>query len=239
MLKNATFIFLLLFSGIAITGSHLDELKKVLTRVIPGISVDKLKPSRVPGLYEATVGGDIFYITKDGRYIISGTIIDTNSHENITANRRNKLRIDLIKAVGESNMIIFSPPRPKRVITVFTDVDCAYCAKFHLGVPKLTRAGVKVRYLLFPRNGLSSSTYTKSVTVWCARDRRKALGFAKAGKKLKPRTCTNPVADHYRLGTQIGVRGTPTIVLENGRMLPGYVPPEDLLVLLGLRKGKK
>lgn len=187
MLKKATFVFILLFSGIAVAGSHLAELKKVLARVLPQASLDKLKPSPIPGLYEVVVGMKVYYVTKDGRYIISGSVFDTKSHVNLTAVKRNKLRIDLINAVRESNMIIFSPSRPKRTITVFTDVDCPYCARFHLDVPKLTRAGVKVRYLLFPRNGLSSSTYTKSVTVWCARDRRKALGLVKAGRKLAPK----------------------------------------------------
>jgi len=239
MLRVLVVFSLLFVSSPAIAGKNLTKLKEVAARVMPGAELDKLKPSPVPGLYEVIVGTDIYYITRDGRYIISGTIFNTKNHTNLTAIKRNALRIAAINAVGESNMIIFSLPRPKRTITVFTDVNCPYCTKSHLDVPKLIQAGIKVRYLLFPRAGIGSATYKKSVAVWCAKDRKKALGVAKAGGKLKYRTCPNPVAGHFRLGQKIGVRDTPTIVLDNGRVLPGYYPPRVLMILLGLRKARK
>jgi thiol:disulfide interchange protein DsbC len=239
MLRILPIILLLFVSGSAVADTELIKLKRIVARVLPGAALDKLRSSPVPGLYEVIVGTDIYYITRDGRYIISGTIFNTKNHTNLTAIKRNALRIAAINAVGESNMIIFSLPKPKRTITVFTDVDCPYCTKSHLDVPKLIRAGIKVRYLLFPRAGIGSATYKKSVAVWCAKDRRKALGVAKAGGKLKYRTCPNPVAGHFRLGQKIGVRDTPTIVLDNGRVLPGYYPPRVLMILLGLRKARK
>ena len=239
MLRILSIILLLFVSGFAVADTELIKLRKIVAQVLPGAALNKLRPSPIPGLYEVIDGTNIYYITRDGRYIISGTIFHIKSHTNLTAIKRDALRIRVINAVGESNMILFSPAKPKRTITVFTDVDCPYCAKFHLDVPKLNRVGIKVRYLLFPRAGLGSSTYKKSVAVWCAKDRKKTLGDIKAGKKWLARTCPNPVAEHFRLGQKIGVQGTPTIVFDTGRMLPGYYPPRVLMTLLGLRKAKK
>ena len=66
------------------------------------------------------------------------------------------------------------------------------------------------------------------VSVWCADDVQQAMTDAKAGRRVNKVACENPVADHFHLGNMLGVRGTPTIVLENGEILPGYLPPDEL-----------
>ena len=132
-------------------------------------------------------------------------------------------------------MIVIGPDKPKRTLTVFTDVDCGYCAKFHLDVPALNKQGVKVRYLFYPRTGINSESYRRAVAVWCADDRVKAIGIAKAGGKLNMKTCPNPVASHYQLGQRLDINGTPSIFLDDGKVLPGYVPAPRLLGILGLK----
>ena len=99
---------------------------------------------------------------------------------------------------------------------------------------RLMAAGVKIRYLFYPRAGIGSETYHKSVSVWCAKDRIKAVGIAKAGGKVEKKICDNPVSKHYRLGQRVGVRGTPMIVVDDGRIISGYSPPAAMLATLGL-----
>jgi thiol:disulfide interchange protein DsbC len=72
------------------------------------------------------------------------------------------------------------------------------------------------------------------VSAWCASDPRAALTRLKAGDPVEPKRCANPVADQYRLGQQLGVRGTPALFLEDGRYLPGYLPAESLAAEMGL-----
>ena len=38
----------------------------------------------------------------------------------------------------------------------------------------------------------------------------------------------------YNLGVELGVNGTPAIILPNGLMIPGYRPYQELLQALGL-----
>ncbi len=229
---------LALHTATATAGGPVPEpVKAALRALLPGVSVENVAPAPASGLYEVAVGANVYYVTADGQHLIDGNMIDVDTRANLTEQRRGELRLDLIGQVNTEDMIVFAPPRPERTITVFTDVDCPYCAKFHRDVPELVESGLKVRYLLFPRAGLDSSTYEKSVAVWCAEDRKKAIGMAKAGDELEARQCENPVADHYRLGRRVGVRGTPTIMLDDGRMLTGYVPPAKLRRLLGLGEG--
>ena len=38
--------------------------------------------------------------------------------------------------------------------------------------------------------------------------------------------------EHFNAGRLMGVSGTPTIILEDGRMLTGYIPSEDLITII-------
>jgi len=96
----------------------------------------------------------------------------------------------------------------------------------------LNKAGIEVRYLAFPREGLSSATHDKMVSVWCAKERQQAFTDAKAGKSVPEKKCDNPVKEHMELGEKMGVSGTPAIILENGELVPGFVPPKRLAAML-------
>jgi thiol:disulfide interchange protein DsbC len=44
------------------------------------------------------------------------------------------------------------------------------------------------------------------------------------------------VLSGYELGNKLGIQGTPTIFLPDGRMLGGYLPVPKLLETLGIEK---
>jgi len=94
-----------------------------------------------------------------------------------------------------------------------------------------------VRYLAFPRSGIGSASYNKAVSVWCEKDRQAAMTRSKSGETLPKADCDNPVKDEYELGQLIGVNGTPAIILEDGSMLPGYIPAAKLAKALDQGKG--
>ena len=125
-------------------------------------------------------------------------------------------------------MIVFAPDTVKHTVTVFTDVDCPYCARMHQQMADYNGLGIEVRYAAFPRAGVSSPTYDKMVSVWCAADQRTAMTDAKMGTSIEMLSCDNPVREHYETGQRIGVTGTPAIILESGEIVPGYVPPQEL-----------
>lgn len=221
-----------LLPTLALAASQADfaALKKQLNRVMPpGVHIDSIKPMKNKDLYEVLVGSNVLYISRDGRYMFNGDVIDLKTDENLTETRRNGLRKKLIASVSEKDMIIFGPKTAKHTVTVFTDIDCGYCRKLHSEMDKYIQMGFRVRYLSYPRAGIGSASYQKAVAVWCAEDRNKALTLAKRGDTPQNKTCDNPVAKEYQLGEKIGVRGTPTIILEDGRMIPGYVPAGRLL----------
>lgn len=199
-----------------------------LAVLVPGAEPDHVVETRVAGMYEVRFGSIIVYLSGDGRYMLRGDLVDLESGRNVTEEARWTVRAEVVGALGEANMIVFAPDAVKHTVTVFTDVDCGYCARLHRQMADYNRLGIKIRYTAFPRAGVGSDTWDKMVSVWCAADQRTAMTDAKARRRVEPARCVNPVTEQYEAGRAIGVRGTPAIVLESGEMIPGYVPPEEL-----------
>jgi thiol:disulfide interchange protein DsbC len=208
-----------------------DPRIELLKKLPAGSKLEDLRPAPIPGLFEFSQGAEVSYLTADGKYFIDGSVYDMDTHANLTEERRNQARQKLLAALPESQMIIFSPKSPLYTITVFTDMDCGYCRKLHSEINDLNKLGVRVRYAAFPRSGPGTDSWRKAQAVWCAEDRNAALTRAKLGDPMdKGKPCgSDPVAREFQLGQDIGVRGTPAIVTENGDYISGYLPPPDLV----------
>jgi len=215
-----------------------DRIVEKLKKLRPDLPVERVARAPVANMFMIELeGGTTLYATADGRYLFAGDLYEIGDTDltNLAEARRKVERKETLSHAALGDMAVFAPAKPRKaVITVFTDVDCSYCRKLHLEVPRLNALGVEVRYLAFPRGGIESAGYEKIVTAWCSADRNDAITRMKRGEKLASRTCKNPVADQYQLGIALGVTGTPAIVLEDGEMLPGYLPADELAKVLGI-----
>jgi thiol:disulfide interchange protein DsbC len=189
--------------------------------------------SPIAGLYEAKIDSVVVYITMDGSHFLAGNLYETDTGVNLTDESLSGWRKSLLDELDEKEMVVFAPKEEtKYTINVFTDVDCHYCAKLHQEVATLNEAGVKVRYLAFPRAGVGSPTYDKMVSVWCAKDQQKAMTAAKARQPVEKAECNNPIASQYELGQRMGISGTPALVFSDGDVVPGYMSARNLIVYL-------
>ena len=104
---------------------------------------------------------------------------------------------------------------------------------FHSQIKEYLDLGIQVNYLAFPRTGTDSESFNKIVSAWCSSNPNKSITELKLGYKIEENICdNNPVQEHFNLGNSLGVSGTPSIITSEGRMIPGYVPPEELVGLL-------
>jgi thiol:disulfide interchange protein DsbC len=215
-----------------------DALVAKLTALRPDIPIERVSPSPLPGIYQLELtGGTVFYGTEDGRYLFAGDLYELGDDDliNLAEQGRVKKRQALMAAVDAKDTVVFpAGGERKAVISVFTDVDCGYCQKLHREVPRLNELGVEVRYLAYPRAGIGSRSYQKIVSAWCAEDPNSAITALKSGQEIPDIDCANPVAAQYELGQDVGVSGTPAIVLEDGRLLPGYLPADQLAQAIGI-----
>jgi thiol:disulfide interchange protein DsbC len=195
------------------------------------VEIDAVRPSVLPGIFEVARGGEVLYVSGDGRYALSGDLYETGSGHNLSEKRRTEARAVALRGVSDSDSIIFAPSHPRYTVLVFTDVDCAYCRQLHKEIAEYNRLGVKVKYLFYPRTGPGTESWRKAEAVWCAPDRHDALTKAKAGAEIPGNgaCASTPVARTYELGQELGIRGTPGIFTERGDYLPGYYSPERLV----------
>lgn len=228
-------LMLLPFLSVAVQAEESipSSLQETLSKLIPGQLPDDVSETDMPGIYQVVLGARVFYFSKDGRYLIRGDLIDLNKGKNLSEERRAEARIEMVESVGIDSMITFKPKgETKHVVYAFTDVDCGYCQKLHSGMPEMNDLGIEVRYLGFPRAGVGSDTYKEMVSVWCADDQQKAMDLAKARKPVEPKECDHPLMAHLGVVEAFELTGTPALVLEDGRLVPGYVPPRQLLQAL-------
>jgi thiol:disulfide interchange protein DsbC len=239
MKKLLVSVLLLTFAWPVLAAEDTAEtrIRNSLGVLLPGLQPDSIRPTPVEGLYELVFGTRIIYITADGRFLVQGKLVDLETRSEITEERLSALRVDAVEAVGEDNMVVFGPADARHTITVFTDIDCGYCRKLHAEMDDYNRLGIRVRYLFYPRAGVGSESYDKAVSVWCADDRNAAMDQAKAGREMPRRNCETPVGEHYALGQEFRIQGTPALVLEDGEVLPGYVPADKLAKALDTKKG--
>ena len=217
----------------AAAGKAEDQIRENFKNFLPNMEISEIKPSPSSELYIVRFGGESLYVTKDGRHAFSGDMWDLQTRANLSELGRQELRVVAMSQLSPDEYIEFAPASGYQdVVHVFTDIDCGYCRKLHQHVQEFNRAGIAVRYLAFPRNGMGSQTAKTMETLWCSADKRNAMNQAKQGIPLASTlSCKNPVSKQYALGQSIGVRGTPAVILRDGRSF-GYLDPEQLLGLL-------
>ncbi|NGY03856.1 DsbC family protein [Solimonas terrae] len=211
-------------------GSQIDTVRASLQEVLPGLKADAVRPSSVPGLYEVQDGSNFGYVTADGKYMIEGDLLNLKTGESLTENRRKTDRLTKLAELGEDNMIVFAPEgQTKHVVTVFTDVDCGYCRRLHSQMAQYNAEGIEIRYVSYPRTGPDSESFRKAEAVWCSADRKTALTEAKLGAPVSGgEKCADIVHREWDLGNDFGLRGTPLLVLDDGSIVNGYLPPDAL-----------
>jgi len=221
--------------------SQLDKVRKDVSAKMPGITPEMITPSPAPGLYQVRKGQEFGYITSDGRYLITGDLIDIATGEQISEAQRGDIRRALLSQFGPDDVIEFAPKDPKYFITVFTDIDCGYCRKLHSEMSQYHAEGIGVRYLFYPRSGPNTPSFQQAQAVWCSANRREALTQAKRGVHITAsEKCANPVQKQYDAGDALGVNATPTLILPDGEVVRGYVRAKPLAArLAGIKTAKR
>ena len=142
-------------------------------------------------------------------------------------------RLSIIDSIDMKNYMIFKPKKTGHILTIFTDTSCPYCQNLHNEIPDLLENNIEIRYVLFSRNGNDVDAYQQLVSAWCSDDKVDALEDLFAGDILEDiSNCENPIASNFDYAGSLSVEGTPTIFLEDGRIIPGYQNYENILAFI-------
>ncbi|MCB1690022.1 MAG: DsbC family protein [Halioglobus sp.] len=243
-LKSVLVVICALAAQIAVGGeplapAQLEKLRAAMEAPGTGLKVLSAQTSEIPGLYEVELDeGPLVYATLKGDYFIVGDLysVTKDGYVNLADQRRDKQRVAELAKIKKEDMIIFSPEGETRAyVSVFFDDTCYYCQKLHHEVPELNKNGVEVRYLAYPRAGVGSDAFKQLASAWCAENPQETLNKLVAKTAVPENICEgNPIAAQYKLGQDLGVRGTPAIITQTGQMIPGYRTAAELMGDLGL-----
>lgn len=227
-IRQISLFLLALFFVAAAQGAD-DPVRQALSKILPNADKMAIADSPITGIKQVTIDSTVVYVSTDGHYLMQGKLFDLETRTDLTEEALSTIRKDLMADVDTAGMISFVPESPLYDVYVFTDIDCGYCRRLHSQIEEYNRLGIAVHYLFFPRAGVGSPSFSKAVSVWCADDKQAAFTAAKLGDDPAPESCDNPVLEQYELGQRIGMTGTPALVLKDGSMVRGYMPPDNLL----------
>lgn len=221
------------FSAVAISAPE-DVVRSSINIAVPQYPIESVTLHESTGLYVVSLtGGPVLHVSADGKSFIAGDVYRIESGGIV--NETEIAKLQKVEDMPLDQMVVYAAKGVEKAhISVFTDVDCGYCRMLHKEVPALNDMGITVRYLGFPRAGTGSDAHAKLTSIWCSDDPQKWMTQAKLGKSVPSSHCENPIAQQYQLGQSVGVRGTPSIVLSNGKFIPGYLPADELSKELGL-----
>ncbi|WP_428035498.1 thioredoxin fold domain-containing protein [Amphritea sp.] len=217
-------------------------IRSALSMLNSQVPIVAVADAQFPGLYEVTLAsGEKLYVNETGSHFIVGEVYKVQTDGrlvNLTEEGKKAGRIEQLATVNPQDMIIFpAKGETKAHMTVFTDTDCFYCRKLHKEMAQINARGIEVRYLAFPRAGAGSKTEQVMESIWCAdkTDQQSLFTQAKSGVTIPTLSCENsPVMSQYELGQKMGVTGTPALVLQDGTLVPGYMPADQLAKMLGV-----
>ena len=211
-------------------------LKEKINKILPeGVNAREITYSQERDIFIVDIG-DIqpIYVLPNTEYIILGDIFSLKGDkpESETEKDKGKLRLKILADLNQESFIKFKSNNEKTVLTVFTDVECTYCRKFHSEIDEYLANGVSINYLAFPRTGIDSSSYEKMVAAWCSNKKKESITNLKNDIDIEMNSCENPVENHFEIGRRIGVTGTPAIITQTGLLLPGYIPVNELIGII-------
>ena len=221
-------IFLYLLSPL-IAFADDDTLRKIMKNTYPELAIKSIKKTDYNDLYEVFIGSQIIYTNDTFDFlIVEGRVVDPKTKIDLTELRLEELTRINFNDLPLSDAIKVVKGDGKRKIAIFSDVDCPYCKR--LEKKELSNIdNITIYTFLYPL-AIHPEAEEKSKKIWCAKDRAKAWSEYIFKDKLpkNPGDCKTPINKIVKLGKDLGISSTPTIILPNGKRVPGAIPYKQL-----------
>ncbi len=204
-----------------------DKLKSTLQARIPDIQIKSISKAPIAGLYEVNVGTQMIYTDGSGDYVIAGDLLDTKTRTNLSEAHLAELNKVDFAGLPLDRAVKVVKGNGSRRIAVFSDPNCPYCKQLETTLKSVDN--VTVYTFLYPV--LSPDSVAKSKAIWCSSDRAKSWESWMVDHQAPASAgdCDTSALDkNLALGHGLNVTGTPTIILSDGRRLPGAVSASSL-----------
>ena len=231
----------LLACSLALAFAQEAVIRKNLAERLPDFpKIDEVNKTAIPGLYEVRIGTELVYTDESGDYVIQGNIIDAKTRSDVTQARIDKITAIDFSALPLKDAVVWKQGTGARKLVVFADPNCGYCKKFENDMQQVKN--VTVYTFLLPILGGDSTE--KSRNIWCAKDSSAAwrdwMIKGEAAARVMGACDASVLQRNLALAKKYRVTGTPALVFEDGKRVPGAMAPADVeKQLLVASKGGK
>lgn len=225
MRKARLFLGLLLFLSLLVAArgecAENNTLTEEIRRVLPQIKIKYIDYNPDLKMYEILMENSdtLVYVTQDFRYSFVGTVIDIQGRRNLTEERLSGWRRIDLSGLNFKNG--FQITKGSRRVALLVDPNCPYCKKLIGEIKQVSDLSVYV--FLYPILGPESRQ--KSSAIWNAKDKEKAL---LGGDMPDGKGGPDPVEENLAFGRQNRITSVPTMILEDGRMLKGFMKASQI-----------
>jgi len=208
-----------------------------------GVEVKEVREAPISGMWELIMekSGErsVAYLDREKRHLVPGPVFDIASKSLVGAQVGPPQQAQPTKpdaaSIPLTDSIVMGNLQGKKRLFVFTDPDCPYCAKLHWELVRLTymEPDLAIYVKMFPL-AMHPKAYDKARVILGGHS-LKLLDKAFAGEALPapgPQDAAKAVDDSIKLGERFGINSTPTLILPDGRVLPGVRSAPDIKKLL-------
>jgi len=209
-----------------------------------------VKRSEVPGLWdvEAVYNGQKipFYLDFSKKYLISGNVIRLKNNENVTEVNFSKMnQIDRAK-ISLDDAIILGDAAAENKIIVFDDPECSYCSKLHPEMKSVVAQRPDIAFFIkmFPL-AMHPTAKSKAQTIVCTKlkgENEKAVQLLEdslSKKSLPKADCDTDIVDkNIALAKELYIASTPTLIMPDGRIMPGFKKADQIIASLKEKESK-
>lgn len=212
-----------------------EQAKDALTPLGVQFEVESVELSQVPGLWDVVVkrpdGYKIpIFIDFSLKYMIQGEALLLANKENITKSRMIDLnRVDY-SSIPVDDALVMGNPKAKNKIIVFDDPECPFCLKLQESMKEVIKKRNDIAFLIkmLPLENIHPTAYDKAKTIIC----EKSLDLLdKSLNKIDiplVKCDTDQIEKNKLLAVKLRVGSTPTLVMPDGRVMPGFKTPEEI-----------
>ncbi|MBN3815163.1 DsbC family protein [Paraburkholderia sp. Se-20369] len=233
-------------------------LKASLHARYPSTQFREIAATPSSGIYEVVMGNKVAYTDITGRYFLFGHLFDMVTQQDLTVPLGQALQKVRFPADRLQDAFVEVHGSGRRKLAIFDDPDCPYCLTLEADLAELK--DVTIYRFMYPLEQMHPRARSHAISIWCAEDRlatwrawmplalarwMRDHGLSQGGDAVKtpapPRvepkliSCANPIDANEALGASLGITGTPALVSEDGRVMPGAASAEAIDQWLGAK----
>ncbi|MDX7882086.1 DsbC family protein [Acinetobacter nosocomialis] len=204
-----------------------DDVKAKVLQNYPATTVSQVNETPLKNIYEVVMGKNVAYTDEEARYFIFGNLFDMKTQTDLTTTPSNKIEIGFPSKERLKDAVKTVKGNGKRKLAVFSDPDCPYCQQLEHNLQSIT--DVTIYTFLFPLESLHPRAKGTAISIWCAKDQSKAYHeYMLNNKQPQVKSCENPIDRNIQFGGSMGIQGTPSVIFEDGSLIPGAISAPEL-----------